>query len=191
MSIKSAVFSRISWHQRSENRRTLCNDPVENDSARRYRRYLLEFLLECASKIIHEMERLAAIEFVDYRTLDEHILSSCPSVFSNPLRFSTGECTDWRNQAAIQWVVWTDETSTGFFRRPRRHDPWWRNRLFYDFVWWRTEQKAKRDYFQLNALVVCPSGISSSLILESELKELFPRSIFAGSFDRRVWKCSV
>jgi len=34
----------------------------------------LEFLLECASKIIHEMERLAAI--------------------SNPLRFSTGECTD-------------------------------------------------------------------------------------------------
>lgn len=29
----------------------------------------LEFLLECASKIIHEMERLAAIEFVDYRTL--------------------------------------------------------------------------------------------------------------------------
>lgn len=140
----------------------------------------LEFLLECASKIIHEMERLAAIEFVDYRTLlmntFYHLVPAyfrirygfpLENVLIEEIKLQYNELFELTRRAlgSLEDLVGTiPDEEIGYFTI-----------LFGGEI---SKQKAKRDYFQLNALVVCPSGISSSLILESELKELFPQIHF-------------
>ena len=46
---------------------------------------------------------------------------------------------------------------------------------FYHIIWWRNfRPKNEQRQEKLKALIVCPSGISSSLILQSELRRLFP-----------------
>ena len=140
----------------------------------------LEFLLECASKIIHEMERLAAIEFVDYRTLlmntFYHLVPAyfrirygfpLENVLIEEIKLQYNELFELTRRAlgSLEDLVGTiPDEEIGYFTI-----------LFGGEI---SKQKAKRDYFQLNALVVCPSCISSSLILESELKELFPQIHF-------------
>ncbi|WP_270788077.1 BglG family transcription antiterminator [Enterococcus casseliflavus] len=140
----------------------------------------LEFLLECASKIIHEMERLAAIEFVDYRTLlmntFYHLVPAyfrirygfpLENVLIEEIKLQYNELFELTRRAlgSLEDLVGTiPDEEIGYFTI-----------LFGGEI---SKQKAKCDYFQLNALVVCPSGISSSLILESELKELFPQIHF-------------
>lgn len=140
----------------------------------------LEFLLECASKIIHEMERLAAIEFVDYRTLlmntFYHLVPAyfrirygfpLENVLIEEIKLQYNELFELTRRAlgSLEDLVGTiPDEEIGYFTI-----------LFGGEI---SKQKAKRDYFQLSALVVCPSGISSSLILESELKELFPQIHF-------------
>ena len=142
----------------------------------------LEFLLECGSQIIHEMERLAAIEFKDYRkllldlfyhlvpaffrikyhfsltnVLIEEIKEQYDELFAltkialHPLEMLTGQATP--------------DEEVGYFTI-----------LFGGEI---GNQRELNRVIRYKALVLCPSGISSSLIMQSELKELFPTIDFS------------
>ncbi|GGC88914.1 BglG family transcription antiterminator [Enterococcus wangshanyuanii] len=142
----------------------------------------LEFLLECASQIIHEMERLAAIEFKAYRKLlldlFYHLVPaffrikyhfSLSNVLIEEIKEQYGEIFALTKRALIPLEVLTGEKipdeEIGYFTI-----------LFGGEI---GNQRELNRVIRYKALVLCPSGISSSLIMQSELKELFPTIDFS------------
>ncbi|MGX7244513.1 BglG family transcription antiterminator [Enterococcus quebecensis] len=142
----------------------------------------LEFLLECASQIIHEMERLAAIEFKSYRKLlldlFYHLVPaffrinyhfSLSNVLIGEIKEQYGEMFTLTKKALHPLEILVDKSipdeEIGFFTI-----------LFGGEI---GNQRELNRVVRYKALVLCPSGISSSLIMQSELKELFPTIDFS------------
>lgn len=148
----------------------------------------LEFLLECCGKIIHEVERLAAVEFQEYRKLlldlFYHLVPSYFRIkFGLPLNnvlieeiivqyHEIFEITK-RSLVPLEKLVHKNipVEETGYFTV-----------LFGGAI---RSRKIRKQDVQLNGLILCPSGISSSMIMKTELQTLFPQIDFSetSSFD--------
>ncbi|GKS54865.1 hypothetical protein IGJ91_001407 [Enterococcus sp. DIV0765f] len=140
----------------------------------------VEFLLECAREVIHEMEHLSAVRFVDYRKLLMNFFYHLvPAYFRIRYRFTLNNVlideikTQYRELFELtrlalyplkQLVGEIPDTEIGYFTI-----------LFGGEI---RKQKERHHYQRLKAMIVCPSGISSGLIMESELQELFPQIEF-------------
>ncbi|MHC9532130.1 BglG family transcription antiterminator [Dellaglioa sp. L3N] len=148
----------------------------------------LEFLLECASKTIHEVERLAGIEFQNYRSLLLDLFYHLvPAYFRIKFNFPLNNVLI--EEIKLQYHEIFEITKVGLL--PLRmltqkvipdEEIGYFTILFGGAI---KNEKEKKQYFHPKALVLCPSGISSSLIMKSELQELFPQIIFSeiSSFD--------
>lgn len=149
----------------------------------------LDFLLNCSAEIIHRMENYSAIQFSDFRellmNLFYHLVPAyfrirfgfyLPNVLIENIQMDYPEIFDFTKQALypLEKVVGQKIPieEVGFF-----------SILFGGAI---TNQKAEAAEKEVRALIVCPSGISSSLILQTELKKIFSTIRFqeAGSVDQ-------
>ncbi|MEI5993467.1 BglG family transcription antiterminator [Candidatus Enterococcus mansonii] len=142
----------------------------------------LEFLLECGRQIIHEMERLAAIEFKSYRKLlldlfyhlvpaffRIHYNFSLSNVLIGEIKDQYGEIFTLTKMALLPLEALIGkpipDEEIGYFTI-----------LFGGEI---GNQRELNRVIRYKALVLCPNGISSSLIMQSELRELFPTIDFS------------
>ncbi|MHC5230124.1 BglG family transcription antiterminator [Enterococcus sp. LJL99] len=148
----------------------------------------LEFLLVCASGIIHEIERLAAIEFKNYRKLLLDLFYHLvPAYFRIKYNFKLNNVLI--DEIKIQYSEIFEITKVALFPLKKiiqKSIP--DEEIGYFTILFGGEIRIQRENKQdkpLKALILCPSGISSSLIMKSELKELFPQIDFTetSSFD--------
>ncbi|MFD2308192.1 BglG family transcription antiterminator [Enterococcus termitis] len=137
----------------------------------------LEFLLECASQIIHEMERLAAIEFKAYRRLLlDFFYHLVPAFFRIKYHFSLANVlTEEIKEQYGELFTLTKIALQPLERLTGHAIP--DEEVGYFTILFGGEignQREANRIIRYKALVLCPSGISSSLIMQSELRELFP-----------------
>lgn len=137
----------------------------------------LEFLLEYASKMIHEMERLAAIEFKEFRKLLLNLFYHLvPAYFRIKYHFTLSNVLiDEIKEQYGELFTLTKIALRPFQEYTKTIIP--ESEIGYFTILFGGEIGNQRQLDRLvryKALVVCPSGISSSLIMQSELKELFP-----------------
>lgn len=142
----------------------------------------LEFLLQCASEIIHEIERLSAIEFKNYRKLlldlFHHLV---PAYFRIKFDFKLSNVLI--DEIKVQYKEIFELTKLALFplkKLVQKDIP--DEEIGYFTILFGGEisnQRQKKRNAQLKALILCPSGISSSLIMKSELQELFPQIDFS------------
>ena len=146
----------------------------------------LDFLLECSSEVIHRMEFLMAVEFrellmnVFYHLVPAYFRISysfyLPNVMIDQIKHQYASIYEMTRKALLPLErrigKSIPEEEIGFFTilfggEIRKADAEERNR-------------------KIRAVIVCPSGISSSLILKSELQQLFPMIFFTetNSADR-------
>lgn len=142
----------------------------------------LEFLLECASRIIHEMERLAAVEFKAYRKLLLDLFYHLvPAFFRIKYHFSLSNVLIKEIKEEYGEIF----TLTKIALKPLESlagRPIPDEEVGYFTILFGGEignQRELNRVIRYKALVLCPSGISSSLIMQSELKELFPTIDFS------------
>ncbi|EOL49959.1 BglG family transcription antiterminator [Enterococcus caccae] len=142
----------------------------------------LEYLLECASQIIHEMERLAAIEFKAYRKLLLDLFYHLvPAFFRIKYQFSLANVLT--EEIKEQYGEIFTLTKTALYPLEMLlGKPIPDEEVGYFTILFGGEignQRELNRVIRYKALVLCPSGISSSLIMQSELKELFPTIDFS------------
>ncbi|GCF94128.1 transcription antiterminator BglG [Enterococcus florum] len=149
----------------------------------------LDQLLSCSAEIIHRMEGLAAIEFSNFRellmNLFHHLVPAyfrisnqfyLPNVLIENIQLEYAEIFGFTKEALLplERVVGQriPDEEVGFF-----------SILFGGEI---ARQKEEPEQDEVRALIVCPSGISSSLILQTELKKMFPTIHFeeANSVDQ-------
>lgn len=149
----------------------------------------LDFLLSCSSEVIHRMENLAAIQFTNFKellmNLFYHLVPAyfrisngfyLPNVLIDSIRSEYREIFEFTKEALLPLEKLVQrklpEEEIGFFTI-----------LFGGEI---SSQKMAQKAAEVKALIVCPNGISSSLILQSELKKMFPTITFneANSVDQ-------
>ncbi|MEO1769370.1 BglG family transcription antiterminator [Candidatus Enterococcus ferrettii] len=149
----------------------------------------LDQLLSCSAEIIHRMENLSAIEFSNFRellmNLFYHLVPAyfrikygfyLPNVLIGNIQMEYAEIYRFTKDALLPLEKLTGETipeeEVGFF-----------SILFGGEIARQKEEAAQEE---VRALIVCPNGISSSLILQTELKKIFPTIHFeeASSVDQ-------
>ena len=142
----------------------------------------LEFLLECAGEIIHEIERLAAIEFKNYRKLLLDLFYHLvPAYFRIKFEFNLSNVLI--DEIKVQYRDIFELTKIALLPLKKLvgknipdEEIGYFTILFGGEI--RNQRELKRNT-QLKALILCPSGISSSLIMRSELQTLFPQIDFS------------
>lgn len=149
----------------------------------------LDFLLSCSAEIIHQMENYSAIQFLSFRELLMNVFYHLvpayfrirfgfylPNVLIENIQMDYPEIFEFTKKALdpLEKVVGQKIPieEVGFF-----------SILFGDAI---TNQKAEAAEKEVRAMIVCPSGISSSLILQTELKKMFSTIHFqeASSVDQ-------
>lgn len=135
----------------------------------------LDFLLHKAAEIIHRMETLAAIEFTNFRELLINLFSHLvPTYFRikydfilpNPL------LENIKQQYASIFRL-TKQALVPLEKLVAKSIP--EDELGYFTILFGGELDSRKQHNkEVRGLIVCPSGISSSIILQSELKQLFP-----------------
>lgn len=142
----------------------------------------LEFLLECSSEVIHEIERLSAIEFKNYRKLLLDLFYHLvPAYFRIKFEFKLSNVLI--DEIKMQYHEIFELTKLALFplrKLVEKEIP--EEEIGYFTILFGGEisnQRQKKRNDQLKALILCPSGISSSLIMKSELQELFPQIDFS------------
>ncbi|MEG1502759.1 MAG: BglG family transcription antiterminator [Enterococcus sp.] len=153
------------------------------------RDFQLDFLLNCSSEIIHKMENYSAIQFSNFRellmNLFYHLVPAyfriysgfhLPNVLIENIKMDYPEIFNFteKSLAPLEKVVGKKIPieEVGFF-----------SILFGGAI---SNQKEEIKKEEIRALIVCPSGISSSLILQTELKKIFSTIQFkeAGSVNQ-------
>ncbi|MDU5333894.1 BglG family transcription antiterminator [Enterococcus sp.] len=149
----------------------------------------LDFLLSCSAEIIHQMENYSAIQFSSFRELLMNVFYHLvpayfrirfrfylPNVLIENIQMDYPEIFEFTKKAldplekVVEQKIPIEEV--GFF-----------SILFGGAI---TNQKAEAVEKEVRAMIVCPSGISSSLILQTELKKMFSTIHFqeASSVDQ-------
>jgi len=152
----------------------------------------LDFLLDCSKKIISEMERLAVMEFKDVRKLLIQVFyhlvpayfrikyeSRLSNVLIREIKEEYGELFKI-TQLALKPL----EELTG----KKIHD----EEIGYFTILFGGEignQRENERSVKYKALILCPNGISSSLIMKSELKNLFPTINFIETSSINQLQC--
>ncbi|MFK4568180.1 BglG family transcription antiterminator [Enterococcus sp. UD-01] len=142
----------------------------------------LEFLLECAGQIIHDMERLAAVEFKAYRKLLLDLFYHLvPAFFRINYGFTlTNVLIEEIKEQYGEIFALTKSALQPLEKLVGQKIP--DEEIGYFTILFGGEignQRELNRVIRYKALVLCPSGISSSLIMQSELKELFPTIDFS------------
>lgn len=148
----------------------------------------LAFLWKCAHEIIHEVERLAAIEFQNNQKLLKNLFYHLvPSYFR--LRFQIPLSNVLVDKIKLEYRELFEITKAALVPLKKivggiipEEEIGYFTILFGGEIKCQRERKAEKV---IKALVLCPSGISSSLIMKSELQALFPQICFfeAKSFE--------
>lgn len=140
-----------------------------------------DFLLHCASQMIQELERRAAIQFEDYRRLlldvFNHLVPAYFRIYYDlemEQPFLTTIEKDYPEISAIT------ETALSPLERLVNKPISKGEKAYFTMLFGAAikNQQEKETGAQLHALIVCPNGISTSMIMEAELKRLFPTIIF-------------
>ncbi|MDT2754139.1 BglG family transcription antiterminator [Enterococcus pseudoavium] len=136
----------------------------------------LDFLLNDCAEIIYRMESYSAIQFSNFRellmNLFYHLVPAyfrirfgfyLPNVLIENIQMDYPEIFDFTKKALKPLEIAVDRKipieEVGFF-----------SILFGGAI---TNQKTEAAEKEVRALIVCPNGISSSLILQTELKKMF------------------
>lgn len=136
----------------------------------------LDFLLNDCAEIIYRMESYSAIQFSNFRellmNLFYHLVPAyfrirfgfyLPNVLIENIQMDYPEIFDFTKKALKPLEIAVDRKipieEVGFF-----------SILFGGAI---TNQKTEAAEKEVRALIVCPNGISSSLILQTELKKIF------------------
>ncbi|MGM0214117.1 BglG family transcription antiterminator [Enterococcus sp. AZ109] len=149
----------------------------------------LDQLLSCSAEIIHRMEGLSAIEFSNFRellmNLFYHLVPAyfrikngfyLPNVLIDNIQMEYAEIYRFTKEALLPLEKLAGkgipDEEVGFFS------------ILFGGEVARQKEEAVRE--EIRALIVCPNGISSSLILQTELKKIFPTIHFeeANSVDQ-------
>lgn len=141
----------------------------------------LDFLMDCCSEIIYEIERLAAIHFKNYKKiLVELFYHLVPSYFRIMYDLSIDNALI--DEIKIQYEELyhlTRKSLSPLENITKKYVPkeevGYYTILFGGEILNQKEQEVDRS---VEAVIVCPSGISSSVIMKSELKKLFPNINF-------------
>lgn len=144
-----------------------------------------DFLLQLAAEIIHNMENYSAIKFKDFRELlfdfYNHLVPAFFRIkydlYLSNIMLDTIYSEYFSVYNLTERALLPLEKSTG--RTIPKEEVGYFTILFGGVMY--SENQEITDSNQLKALIVCPNGVSSSLILESELKKLFPSIDFSGS----------
>ncbi|WP_086348125.1 BglG family transcription antiterminator [Candidatus Enterococcus clewellii] len=142
----------------------------------------LEFLLECSGKIIHEVERLAAVEFQEYRKLLLDLFYHLvPAYFR--IKFGLPLNNVLIDEIVVQYHEIFELTKRSLFplenlvqKKIPMEETGYFTVLFGGAI---RSRKSMKQNVQLKGLILCPSGISSSMIMKTELQELFPQIDFS------------
>ncbi|MGX2945800.1 BglG family transcription antiterminator [Enterococcus alishanensis] len=144
----------------------------------------LDQLLSCSAEIIHRMENLSAIGFSNFRellmNLFYHLVPAyfrirngfyLPNVLIENIQMEYAEIYRFTKEALLPLEKLAEreipEEEVGFF-----------SILFGGEV---ARQKEEAVQEEIRGLIVCPNGISSSLILQTELNKMFPTIHFKAS----------
>lgn len=150
----------------------------------------LEFLLERSSKIIHKMERLAAVQFVGYQEfLLNFFYHLVPAYFRIRYDFSLNNVLIEEIKVQYKELYELTHRALGPLQQLVGEIP--DIEIGYFTILFGGEirkQKESQNYQRLKAMVVCPSGISSSLIMKSELQSLFPQIEFLPAMSTREYE---
>lgn len=149
----------------------------------------LDFLLNIAAGIIHRLEWLAAIQFENYRVLllntFYHLVPAyfrirfgfyLPNIMIDNIKRDYAQeyelTTAALRQLSQQIGYEVPEEEIGFFT------------ILFGCELYNVEESQRKE--PLKAVIVCPSGVSSSLILLTELQRIFPMITFkeANSVDQ-------
>lgn len=137
----------------------------------------LEFLLECSRDIIHEVERLAAINFYNYRKLLFNLFNHLvPAYFRVNYGLSLNNVLiDEIKEQYEEIYTLTTIALTPLQKLIKK--PISEAEIGYFTILFGGEimsQKQENQFDHPTALIVCPSGVSSSLMMKSELEKIFP-----------------
>lgn len=144
----------------------------------------LDFLMDYSSKMIHEMERLAAVEFKEFRKLLLNLFYHLvPAYFRIKYQFTLSNVLieEIKEQYGELYIL-TKIALRPFQEYTKMSIP--ESEIGYFTILFGGEIGNQRQLDRLvryKALVVCPSGISSSLIMQAELKALFPTIDFSST----------
>lgn len=141
----------------------------------------LDFLVDCASEMIYEMERLAAIQFKDFRSLLLNLVHHLIPAFFR-IEYQLVLENELIEEIKIQYDEMFELTKRVLFPLQKvvtqdisDEEIGYLTILFGGEI---NSQRKRKDFSSLKALILCPSGISSSLIMKSELQALFPQINF-------------
>lgn len=141
----------------------------------------LDFLVDCASEMIYEMERLAAIQFKDFRSLLLNLVHHLIPAFFR-IEYQLVLENELIEEIKIQYAEMFELTKRALFPLKKvttqvisDEEIGYLTILFGGEI---NSQRKRKDFSSLKALILCPSGISSSLIMKSELQSLFPQINF-------------
>lgn len=144
-----------------------------------------DFLLQLSAEIIHRVEKYAAIQFKNFRDLLFSVYNHLVPAFfrikydleiSNPLMetiYSEYHSVFHITKLSLQPLEKLTENTI------RDEEIGYFTILFGGAI--NVENELELDDEKFKALIVCPNGISSSLILESELRLIFPNIDFIAS----------
>lgn len=142
----------------------------------------LEFLLECANEMIKDVERLAVVEFQDYRKLlldlFYHLVPAYFRIkYQIPLsNVLTAEIKEQYSEVFDITLLALKPLERLVGRVIPEDELAYFTILFGGAI---RNQESRKIEKRLKAMILCPSGISSSLIMKSELTELFPQIDFS------------
>lgn len=141
----------------------------------------LDFLVDCASEMIYEIERLAAIQFKDFRALLLNLVHHLIPAFFR-IEYQLVLENELIEEIKIQYAEMFELTKRALFPLKKvttqvisDEEIGYLTILFGGEI---NSQRKRKDFSSLKALILCPSGISSSLIMKSELQSLFPQINF-------------
>ena len=147
--------------------------------------HAFDFLLKCSKEIIAETEQIAAISFLDHNLLLNVYSHLVPAYFRLRYEFPLNNLLidDIKNQYGEMFTLVSkamapleeiinqpiNESEIGYFTI-----------LFGGAI---LNQREDESDDSIQALIVCPSGVSSSLIMKTELEKIFPMIEFSSTSE--------
>lgn len=141
----------------------------------------LDFLMDCCSEIIYEIERLAVIHFDKFKKILLELFYHLVSAYFR-IKYGLKITNVLIDEIKIQYTELFDLTQLSLYpfelltkKAIPQEEVGYITLLFGGEILNQKEKGVKKS---LKALVMCPSGISSSAIMQSQLKKLFPQLNF-------------
>lgn len=142
---------------------------------------VFDFLLECANAMLQELERRAAVHFEEYRKLlldtFSHLVPAYYRIYyglemEEPFLYKVEN--DYPEIYALTGLALAPLETLVKRPIPKGEKAYFA--LLFGAAIQNQEEKEQSEH--LHALIICPNGVSTSMIMEAELKRLFPTITF-------------